>query len=319
MERPNTIYCEFARDAKRVCAYGNSILSHPIDVSEPSQLALLYLVQGRFALYHERYENIAVMFASIPNYKEFYDETDNSKSKINTFLRFQLLSKPKFSCIEKIKTIGSTYMAASGLQPGKDSSKDRPRTEHNVIILLEFGIALMSVLDQINKESFQRFRLRVAITSSHIGIDNMVKQTISEEKIENKLQSCYHPNHFSNRPNIAFRVLSLHFLCIPDIHSINHGPVIAGVVGAQKPQYDIWGNTVNVASRMDSCGNVGKVQVTESTAIILKNAGYECTSRGLTFVKGKGNLNTYFVKTPYDNFEKRINQRQLNLFNCITF
>lgn len=45
------------------------------------------------------------------------------------------------------------------------------------------------------------------------------------------------------------------------IAGINHGPVIAGVVGAQKPQYDIWGNTVNVASRMDSCGQMGKIQV----------------------------------------------------------
>lgn len=62
----------------------------------------------------------------------------------------------------------------------------------------------MSVLDQINRESFQRFRLRVGL---------------------------------------------------------NHGPVIAGVIGAQKPQYDIWSNTVNVASRMDSCGVMGRIQV----------------------------------------------------------
>lgn len=43
---------------------------------------------------------------------------------------------------------------------------------------------------------------------------------------------------------------------------INHGPVIAGVIGARKPQYDIWGDTVNVASRMDSSGEASKIQVT---------------------------------------------------------
>jgi adenylate cyclase 2 len=84
---------------------------------------------------------------------------------------------------------------------------------------------------------------------------------------------------------------------------LNHGPVIAGVVGAQKPQYDIWGNTVNVASRMDSCGEMGKIQVTEDTAKILKNVGYELICRGPIYVKGKGTLTTYFVKTPFDNRE----------------
>lgn len=55
--------------------------------------------------------------------------------------------------------------------------------------------------------------------------------------------------------------------CLFSIFSgLNHGPVIAGVVGAQKPQYDIWGNTVNVASRMDSTGVMGRIQVTEDTA-----------------------------------------------------
>lgn len=44
---------------------------------------------------------------------------------------------------------------------------------------------------------------------------------------------------------------------------MNHGPVIAGVIGAQKPQYDIWGNTVNVASRMDSTGVLDKIQVAQ--------------------------------------------------------
>lgn len=45
------------------------------------------------------------------------------------------------------------------------------------------------------------------------------------------------------------------------LKGLNHGPVIAGVIGAQKPHYDIWGNTVNVASRMESTGEAGKIQV----------------------------------------------------------
>ena len=79
-------------------------------------------------LYHERYNSIAVMFASIPNYKEFYDETDINKQGLECLRLLneiicdfdKLLLKPKFSGIEKIKTIGSTYMLAAGLSPGKE-------------------------------------------------------------------------------------------------------------------------------------------------------------------------------------------------------
>lgn len=51
--------------------------------------------------------------------------------------------------------------------------------------------------------------------------------------------------------------------CCCTLAGINHGPVIAGVIGAHKPQYDIWGNSVNVASRMDSTGVLDKIQVRE--------------------------------------------------------
>lgn len=51
-----------------------------------------------------------------------------------------------------------------------------------------------------------------------------------------------------------------YFICC-FLAGINHGPVIAGVIGAHKPQYDIWGNSVNVASRMDSTGVLDKIQV----------------------------------------------------------
>lgn len=48
---------------------------------------------------------------------------------------------------------------------------------------------------------------------------------------------------------------------------INVGPVVAGVIGARRPQYDIWGNTVNVASRMDSTGVPGKIQVVRAPTV----------------------------------------------------
>lgn len=54
------------------------------------------------------------------------------------------------------------------------------------------------------------------------------------------------------------------FLANVTISGINVGPVVAGVIGARRPQYDIWGNTVNVASRMDSTGVQGKIQVSFS-------------------------------------------------------
>ena len=50
---------------------------------------------------------------------------------------------------------------------------------------------------------------------------------------------------------------------------INIGPIVAGVIGAKKPQYDIWGNAVNVASRMDSTGVIGKIQVRLENVIII--------------------------------------------------
>lgn len=66
----------------------------------------------------------------------------------------------------------------------------------------------------------------------------------------------------SNRDTVL-RISCERFTKMFPLSGINHGPVIAGVIGAQKPQYDIWGNTVNVASRMDSTGVLGKIQVND--------------------------------------------------------
>ncbi|PKU32862.1 adenylate cyclase type 7 isoform x1 [Limosa lapponica baueri] len=78
-----------------------------------------------------------------------------------------LLLKPKFSGVEKIKTIGSTYMAAAGLSvtPGQENNQDKERQHAHIGIMVEYGIALMSKLDGINRHSFNNFRLRVGKSS----------------------------------------------------------------------------------------------------------------------------------------------------------
>ncbi|XP_077909627.1 adenylate cyclase type 4 isoform X5 [Halichoerus grypus] len=243
----------------------------------PAHVAPQFIGQNRRNedLYHQSYECVCVLFASVPDFKEFYSESninhegleclrllneiiadfdeawgwasereegESKKDRGHSLLSVQLLSKPKFSGVEKIKTIGSTYMAATGLNAtsGQDTQQDAERSCSHLGTMVEFAVALGSKLDVINKHSFNNFRLRVGL---------------------------------------------------------NHGPVVAGVIGAQKPQYDIWGNTVNVASRMESTGVLGKIQVTEETARVLQALGYTCYSRGIIKVKGKGQLCTYFLNT----------------------
>ena len=75
---------------------------------------------------------------------------------------------------------------------------------------------------------------------------------------------------------------------------INTGSVIGGVVGTQKMLYDIWGDAVNTASRMESHGIPGKIQVTRKTAIILKDQ-YVFKRRGTLDIKGKGAMETYLL------------------------
>eukprot|EP00079_Xenopus_tropicalis_P034624 XP_017948395.1 PREDICTED: adenylate cyclase type 7 isoform X3 [Xenopus tropicalis] len=217
----------------------------------PAHVAAYFIDDNRSNedLYHQSYDCVCVMFASVPEFKVFYTECDVNKEGLECLRLLneiiadfdELLMKPKFSGVEKIKTIGSTYMAATGLTatPGQEN-QDQEKQHALIGITVEYAMALMSKLDGINRHSFNNFRLRVGI---------------------------------------------------------NHGPVIAGVIGAKKPQYDIWGNTVNVASRMESTGELGKIQVTEETCQILEGLGYSCECRGFINVKGKGELRTYFVCT----------------------
>ncbi|CAG5026974.1 unnamed protein product, partial [Parnassius apollo] len=191
-------------------------------------------------LYSQWRDEVGVMFAGIPNFHEFYSEqkaVDCMRLLNEIIFDFdKLLMQPRFKSIEKIKTIGATYMAASGLNPNHKTGDDD--CEH-LCALVDYAFALREALEEINKHSFNKFRLRVGI-------------------------SC--------------------------------GPLVGGVIGARKPVYDIWGNTVNEASRMESTGAMDRIQVTKYTKQILERRGYGLEARGLVEVKGKGRMETWWVR-----------------------
>jgi class 3 adenylate cyclase/sugar lactone lactonase YvrE len=77
---------------------------------------------------------------------------------------------------------------------------------------------------------------------------------------------------------------------------IHSGPVVAGIVGRKKFAYDIWGDTVNLASRIESAGEPGKVNISSVTRELLQDKDFETTPRGKIEVKNKGAIEMYFVK-----------------------
>jgi class 3 adenylate cyclase len=76
---------------------------------------------------------------------------------------------------------------------------------------------------------------------------------------------------------------------------IHTGPVVAGIVGTKKFAYDIWGDTVNTASRMESSGAVGKVNISGTTYELVKDK-FNCIHRGKVAAKNKGDIDMYFVE-----------------------
>ncbi|XP_012860965.2 adenylate cyclase type 9 [Echinops telfairi] len=199
--------------------------------------------------YSKNHDSGGVIFASIVNFSEFYEENYEGGKECYRVLNEligdfdELLSKPDYSSIEKIKTIGATYMAASGLNTAQCQASSHPQ-EH-LQTLFEFAKEMMRVVDDFNNNMLWfNFKLRVGF---------------------------------------------------------NHGPLTAGVIGTTKLLYDIWGDTVNIASRMDTTGVECRIQVSEESYRALSKMGYDFDYRGTVNVKGKGQMKTYLYPKCMDN------------------
>ncbi|XP_030380284.1 adenylate cyclase type 6 [Scaptodrosophila lebanonensis] len=232
---------EEKEDMEHLQAYNRKLLENIL----PVHVAEHFLSREKHIddLYHEQCDSVCILFASIPNFSEFYVELEGNNEGVECLRLLneiiadfdELLSEERFRYIEKIKSTGATYMAASGLTA---NTCDQVNFSH-VTAMADYALQLFDKIEEVNMHSFNNFRMRIGI---------------------------------------------------------NIGPVVAGVIGACKPQYDIWGNAVNVASRMDSTGLVDHIQVTQETQQILESRGYELTCRGSVNVKGKGSMITYFLK-----------------------
>jgi adenylate cyclase 9 len=192
------------------------------------------------AKYSENHKDVGIVFASLVNFNELYDESYMGGKE---FLRVlnelifdfdELLDQTEFRNVEKIKTIGATFMAASGLNPF--IREENSHKYQHLMELMEFAFALQRSVDDFN-QSLIEFDLVLRI-------------------------------------------------------GVNYGDVTSGVIGNTKLYYDIWGDAVNIASRMDSTGVEGRIQVNERTRDVLKQ-WFEFEERGDIFVKGKDNMKVF--------------------------
>jgi len=203
----------------------------------PSEIAEELKETGRAAA--RKFEKVTILFTDFKEFTQISEKLSAEElvGKINTcFERFDAICE-KYG-IEKIKTIGDSYMAAGGLPvPSEESVKD------TVMAGLEMAECMINQKRECESENKTPFEMRVGIHT---------------------------------------------------------GPVIAGIVGTSKFQYDIWGDTVNTASRMENMGEVGKVNISRSTFEIIKDdPSFTFESRGKVKTKGKGDINMWFIeKTP---------------------
>ncbi|MGA9269137.1 MAG: adenylate/guanylate cyclase domain-containing protein, partial [Lutimonas sp.] len=180
----------------------------------------------------KRFESVTVLFTDFQGFTMKSQDFSPEKLVASVDYYFSEFDKiiGKYG-LEKIKTIGDSYMCAGGLPFASD---DHPQK------VIEAAREILQFMEKARE---------------------------------------------NNDPEIAYFDTRL---------GINTGPVVAGVVGTKKFAYDIWGDTVNVAARMESNSKPGKINISENTYEQVKDI-YNCTFRGKIDVKNRGSMNMYYV------------------------
>jgi len=198
----------------------------------PEQTAQELKKEGKVVA--KKFDSVSVMFTDFKGFTK-HSEGLSPVELVKTvdFYYSKFDSIIKSYGLEKIKTIGDSYMAAGGLPFPSDNHASK-------LVLAAIDIAeFVQNASKENPNNEQRFEMRIGI---------------------------------------------------------NTGPVVAGVVGTNKFAYDIWGDTVNIASRMESASEPGKVNISDNTFKLIKEE-FNCTYRGEIETKNRGKMKMYFVNS----------------------
>jgi class 3 adenylate cyclase/tetratricopeptide (TPR) repeat protein len=183
----------------------------------------------------KQFEEVTVMFTDFKNFTKISEKLSPSELVAEIDICFQtfdnIITRHN---IEKIKTIGDSYMCAGGIPV-----QNRTNAVDVVFAAIEIQNYMSSYSKKKIKEGKEIFEIRIGIHT---------------------------------------------------------GPVVAGVVGIKKFAYDIWGDTVNIASRMESSGEASKINISGNTYNLVKDK-CTCTYRGKIPAKNKGDIDMYFVES----------------------
>jgi len=184
-----------------------------------------------------QYESVSVMFTDFKGFTTIADKMPPDvlvKELDDCFIAFDGIIE-KYD-LEKIKTIGDSYMCAGGI-PARD--------ETHLLKIVKAGLEIQDYIRKLNETRLEKGLLPWQV---RIGV--------------------------------------------------HVGPVVAGVVGKKKYAYDIWGSTVNIASRMESNGEPGKVNISSAAYELIKDY-YKCSYRGKISAKNIGEIDMYFIEHEY--------------------